>query len=343
MGRVKFIRHWRSEGLSPRYVYYTTVFFLLILLAGGAASAQSDYGAVLTVSRSGMEMRRVGTPQWFWLRQDAVTAFGVGDELRTNYAGRAYLQFLSAEMVLLPESTLQVLRFSREPEPALHIQITGRALLAVPNAAELGDFRLIGNDVQISTPAQRFGLEVRADAPDYVVVAAGTAGVEVLASGETLTLQENTGFRAQAAQLSPTITIRDVPINFARVEGALDGCAGRVATSGNRLLRVRSGPGDNFFYMGSIPNGSALQLMATSPGPGGLWYRFQFLSGFGWGFGALIDTDCQNLPDFPRDQIGVGRGVVLVQDYEIDVLAPFFGQPEDDVWFYRKLSGSEDE
>jgi hypothetical protein len=178
---------------------------------------------------------------------------------------------------------------------------------------------------------------VQAHSEEEVTIVSAEGLLGITLEGETISIDPHTGLRIRQNDADPPVTIpEDVPINFARIEGELDGCMGAIQTANDVLLRVRAGPSDQYFYMGSIPDSTPIQLMGTAPGPGGLWYRFQFLSDFGWALGAAIETDCTDLTQYPDFGVENAPGIVQVRDYEIPLLEPFFGMPEDDVWFFRQ-------
>jgi hypothetical protein len=327
-----------GEGLGVRLLNVLLVVLVSsFLTASTITHAQDDYAAALTITQPGVEILRVGTEQWIELPIDATTPFGVGDVLRTDNTGRAYLQVLDSELLVLPESQFELLAFDVGDggKASFEGYAEGRTVYHIPDASLFQQYSIRSPHLTVSQAAERFALESKADAPAYVVVASGEAVIEAL--GESVTLGADEGLQVSDA-VSPVVQIADVPINFARVESRLYGCAGVISTAGDVKLRVRAGPNDNFFYMGSIDDNTPVEMMGFAPGGGGDWYRIQFLSDFGWVLASVIESNCSDLTEYPRSGVVNPPGIVLVKDFEIPLLEPFFGQPTDDVWFYRRLN-----
>ena len=218
---------------------------------------------------------------------------------------------------------------------SFHFLVTGRSLHAVPDAAVFADYQLDAGQVAVTGPSAQFGVQTNAENVVTVVSAEGV--VEVAVGDDVIPVEPHMGLRVRDGEADPLVAIpEDVPINFARIEGELDGCPGAIQTANDVMLRVRAGPSDEFFYMGSIPDDTSVQLVGTAVGPGGRWYRFQFLSDFGWVTGRAIETDCSGLTEYPSYGIENAPGIVQVQSFELPLLEPFFGTPEDDVWFFRQ-------
>ena len=313
----------------------------LVISLPRASHAQDDYGATLIVMQGEVEIQRANTDAWISLPRDAVTPFGAGDRLRTDFRGRAYLNYADAETLILPNSTFDLLALGINADNALtlHAQLVGRTVHHIPADITWESYQFETASVTITQPAQRFGFQQNPDEPAYFVVDSGVATFDT--ATETSTLSGDEGVRVNLdASIDPIVSISNAPINFARVEGYLDGCDGVLKTAGDVLTRVRAGPSDEFFFMGSIASNTPVKIMGSAPGPGGLWYRIQFLSDFGWVSGELVQTQCDldALVQYTRAGVENAPGIVLVQDVEIALLEPFFGLPRDDVWFYRRLN-----
>ncbi|MFP4321378.1 MAG: hypothetical protein ACLFTK_02895 [Anaerolineales bacterium] len=308
------------------------------LLAPLHISAQSDdqRAGLLRVTQWGVEIQRAGTSEWLRLREGATTPVGVGDQVRTDRLGRALIRLEHATLLLLPASGLAVTRYQTAPDGRAEVtlQQTGRTVQHIPFPGQFVDYRVVAQRGELANPRGYVALDARPDTrTDYVVAANGA--VDVLVDEQTIRLTRDQGLRL-AQTPSEVIHLPEAPtINFARIEGWLDGCAGRINTDG-RLLRLRAGPGDDFFYMGNIRNETPVQIMGQAPGPGGLWYRIQYLSDFGWVLAELVTTDCTALREYPRDGVENAPGIVRWRARELPLLLPFYGLPDDDVWFYRR-------
>ena len=315
---------------------------IIILLMSIAPVSAQEFAMSVTIVQAGVEINRSNTDIWIRLQEGAVTPFGAGDRLRTDRTGRALLAFnngeSTTETLILPLSSLEILSFVDEggARANLHMLMTGRSIHAVADPGVFASYQLDAGQVVVTEPSARFGVQTNSEDVVYLVSAEGRLGVALL-DGETISVEGHTGLRVRGDEADPLVAIaEDVPINFARIEAELDGCPGTIQTANDVLLRVRAGPGDDFFYMGSIPDNSPIQLMGTAPGPGGRWYRFQFLSDFGWALGAAIETACTGLTEYPSFGVENAPGIVQVQDFEMPLLEPFFGVSENDVWFFRQ-------
>jgi hypothetical protein len=310
----------------------------ILLMTGFTTShAADEFAMSVTIVQSGVEINRQGTEVWIRLRENAVTPFGEGDRLRTDRTGRALLNFRDMHTLILPLSTLDIIRFddAGEGQADFQARVTGRSIHFVPDDTHFASYALEAANLVVTQASERFGIQTDAEGADYAVSASGTLGLTV-AEAEIL-IEAHTGVRVGDDEATPPVSIPDdVPINFARIEGELEGCPGVIQTANNVMLRVRAGPGDHFFYMGSIPDDTPIQLMGSAAGSGGTWYRFQFLADFGWVLGAAVESDCTGLTEYPSFGVENALGIVQVQDFEVDLLAPFFGMPGDDVWFYRQ-------
>ncbi|MEM6283544.1 MAG: SH3 domain-containing protein, partial [Chloroflexota bacterium] len=124
------------------------------------------------------------------------------------------------------------------------------------------------------------------------------------------------------------------PFSPAQVEGELYGCPGTVTTDG-RDLNARSGPGTANVQYGQFPDGAEVFVMGIVESGG--WYRVQYRSGFGWVQRlavTLMDPECE-LPTLPDDAFDVPNRVINPTERELELLAPFYGTPDDDPIFYH--------
>lgn len=316
-------------------------------LAGGAAQSQTlEYAGLLTIAYPDVEIRRVDTDIWFSLPQGAQTVFGIGDSLRTRRWGRAHLDLGldSASALILPQSAFTLEAFSGVgADVRLEMILIGRGVFEFPQSDYQMDYQISLGAHQINsadlTHASRLALWGGiGEQATYVVNDVGELWVNYL--DEETQLEPQTGYRLQPDEATPAMVDLIMPASFAHIESRLEGCEDQTTVTpvDGGLLRVRAGPGTDYFYMGSIETGEAVTLMGQSLADSGLWYRIRFLNDFGWVLASAVTTTCTNVPQLPPNFIAIQTGVVDVQAIELTLLEPFFGAAGRDVWFYRVLN-----
>ncbi|MDX2074785.1 MAG: SH3 domain-containing protein [bacterium] len=313
----------------------------LVLLAGvicliiAISQAQTDYAALLRVERDGVEILRANTQVWISLPVGAETPFGVGDTVRTDFFGRAWITFLDDTVAfVLPTSQLTLADFSVDEDQAAGVHITqlGRIIYEIPDMTPFADFRIITPHLHLITPAEHFAVQTTEDST-WVVVASG----EALVTDETENLQtslrigEGVGVRATEADFSPPIPL-EYPTTFAQLDGKIDGCAGVIDPRNRENLNVRVGPTRNYDVIGTFARGDVVQLMGQSPN--GERYRVVYKSHFGWILALEVRNACDNLPVYDYNTLERQYGVIAPSEDELRLLVPFFGLPEQDDWFY---------
>ncbi len=288
--RVKKVLGVRSLW-SYRWQLSCALVLLGSLMFAGSTSAQAttDSAAILTITYEGVGIQRVGTQAWLSLPKGAIAPVGTGDILKTNELGRAYLLFNGYEVLLLPNSQLEIVLYRSDE---LHLRVRGRSVHFAPPIA---GFSLETINTTLSDLPGHFALQSEPDR-DYWVVGAG----ELHLDGETLKRGE--GARVTSAGVE-AVDFPQGAVSFARIEGALDGCLGHVKTVQGVELRARGGPKTTFFFITAFDNGDPVQLMGYADTNNGRWYRVQVLSQFGWVLGAAIETTCTGLPDLGINQI----------------------------------------
>lgn len=317
--------------------------FLLSLLAisllglpwpSPGANADS-YAAVLTVTHSGVEIRRDQTERWLAPGYGAVMPFGPGDEVRTGAYGRALITFWDgAAMLLLPDSVfrLDALEVSGGKGTVLRGDLSGTAVHRLAATTGL-DYALGSERLAVASPAQWFATWTGPDQPASIAVAEGRAAITT-ADGRDLTIETGEGFLDSGPGAIPLAF--DPPWNAARIQGLLAGCPGLVDTVSDVPLRVRMGPGQGYVSMGGFDETQTVQIMAINASQG--WYRVQFLSSFGWILRAAVETDCVDLPVLPDDTIENPAFILDASDSELEWLRPFFGDYLRNLWFYQWTS-----
>jgi hypothetical protein len=327
------------KGMLCRACFTAAMMWLILSLTAPTA-AQNRYAAVLTVTYPGVELRRVNTEKWLTLPLDSQSPFGAGDVVRTDNRGRAYITFLdtAAETLLLPRTSYELRTFgAADGEPlALTVRLQGRAIQRIAADSAIKHYELETDRFVITQPALQFAVQTKA-AQATVMVAEGDTVVTV--NQQHITVTRGSGLRVK--EVPSPITALDAPLNFARLDGALDGCAGVVSTRVIGSLNVRTYASYSLEsdVIGSIDNDVRVPIMGITDRAGVPWYRVQFLNDFGWVTADSIKTDCKNLtplPNLPSDDL---TGVYDLSAFELAFLEPYYGRPQDNAWFFRNTKG----
>ena len=307
---------------------------LLGLIVVTGVSAQSPYSAVLRIMNTGVELRRLNTEAWLATRQNAEMPFGAGDVIRINNRGRALLTFWddqghSAEMMVLPYSTVEIMQFEVDAGTLrLQLRFAGQAGVQLGEGVRFAAFDIETDHGHVTQAAQHFAVQAN-DSATRVIVAVGAA--EVTGAGQTVTVASGEGVRVRdtAIQSSTALTY---PMNFAKLDSALDSCAGVANSTLYPSVNIRQGPGDGYDIIGEFINGDPVEILGTTPL--GDRYRVRFLSAFGWVVANGIEATCPDLPVFPYETLEQVYGVIGFTDADLRLLEPFFGLRRDDYLFY---------
>lgn len=297
--------------------------FLSLVCLVGLIQAQTTLAASVEITNDGAEIRLLNTDRWIGLSDGAVTAFGAGDVLRTNALGRLWLHFgENAHFLVLPNSELRLDSYSTE---SLEITFQGIGIFEAEAFSRLEIHMQAIDVIAVEGNAALFSAPRQAD---VVTVAQGSTTVlsgeheSVIAMGE--------GFRD--TDEGGTVNPITMPYSAARLIGELDGCTGIVDTGELQGVRVRTGAGRGYQQRGLIDNGAEAVLLGQTETSG--WTRIQFASGFAWITAYSLQSDCV-LPILPNDspEEDLTR-VVNADERELDLLAPYFGSPLFDGFFY---------
>lgn len=307
-----------------------------ICLIMAIAQAQTEYAALLRVDNGRVQILRANTQEWITLPVGAQAPFGVGDVVRTDFFGRAWITLLdeSATVFVLPTSDLTLLTFSATDDQRATVQFTqqGRVIYQVADHDRFADFRISTDHLTITQPADLFAVQVL-PTQTSVVIGAGRATITDN-TGNTrtaITATDNIGVRGTPVGLSAPIRLTP-PTTFAQLDGVLDGCIGVIQARNQQNLNVRVGPSERYDVIGTIPNGQTVPLMGVSPNRER--YRVVYKSHFGWILALEVRNRCDNLPVYGYNTLERQYGVLTPSEDELRLLAPFFGTPADDDWFY---------
>jgi len=313
---------------------FTTLLLVLLMISVYALAAQEatdSYAAVLRINAATVEVQRAGTERWLPLPATAEFAFGDGDSVRTDRYGRAWLNFaqvITLRALVMSESEARIGVYS--DSQVVVTLVSGRMAFTLDTTPTI--FQVIAGGAVIDTIAGNFAVQVTGET---IYVVASTGVINVHANGVNIPLSAGYGVRVGATN-SNLVELGE-RANFARIDGILDGCPGDIQARGEDALNVRVGPALSFDALGSIPNGTPVFLMAMNPRQER--YRIQFLSGFGWVLANGVVNRCANLPELPVSAV---EQIVRILDptaEELDILRPYFGEPDDDAIFYSILTG----
>lgn len=301
------------------------------------AQASGSYAAALHVLYTGVEVQRAGTEAWIAVRAGAQMPFGAGDQVRTLREGRALLIVAGTQpaglLLLLPESQAAVLAFEQgEDGLRFAAQVEGRLVGTTADTTAFADFSLETASAQVTVPSAHFAVQALPSLGTILVSAEGR--LEADAQGERIALEAG-----QGVQVHNTVSaVIDVPYpaSFARLDGLVNGCPGRVRARGALDLNVRVGPSLAYEAIGVLVNDTSVRLMAVSAF--GERYRIQYLSGYGTILASGVITTCRSLPVIPYSQVEAISAITAPSPQELALLRPFYGTPDDDPLFYRGIA-----
>ncbi len=316
--------------MQTRFALFIGAICLIIAIA----QAQTEYAALLRVDNGRVEMLRANTQEWITLPVGAHAPFGVGDVVRTDFFGRAWITLLddSATVFVLPTSDLSLLQFSADENQTAQVAIAqnGRVIYQLADSTRFTHFQIITDHLTVEQPATLFAVQTL-PTQTSVIVAEGEGIITQANTPTRIRAGQNIGVRANQTGISAPVRLSN-PTTFAQLDGVLDGCVGVIQTRNQLDLNVRLGPTENYEVIGTIRNGETVYLMGVSPNAER--YRVVYKSHFGWILALEVQNNCQHLPVFAYNTLERQYGVFAPSDDEQRLLAPFFGLPADDDWFY---------
>lgn len=309
---------------------------LLWMLLHGVSASQENIAIVPMAVYDRVEIRRANTSLWLHLRPEMDVPFGPGDMLRTDNTGRALLNFAGKfEALLLPNSTFSLENFalSAEEQVRFAARLSGHLIQRANGETEFEQYQLVTDRLTLVSAPLNFAVWDQDGQLAAVTIAEGSGSIRV--NEQIFTLEAEEGLLvdlegwAVSGSMSP-------PLNAARLEGILFGCPGQINTVDGVNVNVRVGPGLDFTVVGNIADQQPVQIMGVNRG--GTWYRIQAFSGFGWQRANLIEADCPDAPLISGRAVELNVGIFGITPDELLLLAPFYGPPEEDLWFYRSFS-----
>ncbi|MCL4252627.1 MAG: SH3 domain-containing protein [Anaerolineae bacterium] len=305
-----------------------------ICLIIAIAQAQTEYAALLRVDSGEVQILRANTQDWLSLPVGAEAPLGVGDVVRTDFFGRAWITLLdeSATVFVLPTSDLTLSQFSADENQTAQVAFSqnGRVIYDVADSTRFTSFQVITDYLTVWQPADLFAVQTL-EGQTSVIVADGEAIITQQNTRARISATPNIGVRANPMGISAPIRLTN-PTTFAQLDGVLDGCVGVIQTRNQRDLNVRVGPTENYDVIGTIRNGDAVAIVGISPN--GERYRVVYESHFGWILALEVRSTCDNLPVYDYNTLERQYGVIAPSADEQRLLTPFFGLPTDDDWFY---------
>jgi hypothetical protein len=306
------------------------------MMVGALSSvyAQSpDYALSARVVNPGVTYSIVSGVGTFALREDTVVAVTAGDTLTTDRDGRVYLLFADQlEVLLLPNSRLEVLENRGTPETGLVLRLRLEGHIVSRNVSSQPDMlqlEVLIRETVVRSNDGWFALWSDIEGGVVATVSDGMVTVETGAESQSLTRGQGMTMIADDVR----VTAMDRPYNGARLVGLISGCDGQVEIVTD-VLNIRAGTTPGYTVIGYLDDGATVRLMGVTES--GVWYRIQRYSGFGWVLANGVRTDCP-LPEYPNQFGENNRELFNVETIELDLLTPFYGTFESDVWFYRWL------
>ncbi|HEX2618926.1 MAG TPA: SH3 domain-containing protein [Phototrophicaceae bacterium] len=337
--------------MKPRQIRLKWLILLLAALATGSLSSAEQktaqnqpLAAILTIQYPGVSVQLVDTSQWLPLPQDASAPLTSGDSIQTNENGRALLTFGGQfEILLMQNSTFMLTTYQQETDQDKTISFeatlnghliqhmfTRQTLIALPPL----DYHLNAGNMVIDQPATQFAVWSDFEATPVITVADDTDGsAEVVVEDKTYDIKTGNAFLIHDDQ--PQVLTLDEPYSAARLIGDNFGCPGQVNAGKEVSLNVRVGPGRGYTIIGYILNGAPVRVVGITDT--GDWYRVQKFTGFGWVEALSVINQCEDLPTYPRSTQEMNSQAFVVLPDELPLMFPFYGDPLDNLWFYRSV------
>jgi hypothetical protein len=298
-----------------------------------------DYAAVLEVIYEDVHIQRQNTLEWIPMRTGATMPIGVGDSIRTNTQGRAFIRFDDVLTILvMPSTQLTIETLHLTPQGQLSITLTSDGLILhqIHDDSQIAEYHLrVDDTLSIHQPAQTFATWLAPNANSYILVETGTLSLND--AGQTVSIDAGQGYGTDYPEV---ITLEGRPLNNTALIAQVDGCIARVNTTENRNLTVRNAPTLNSQIVGFIPNRSQIELVGVSADE--QRFRARYYNSLGWVEQLGVDSTCTELPIYPLDTIEFYREMVNITDEEYIFTLPFFGQLSDDPLLYRFLENAPD-
>lgn len=304
--------------------------FLLLLLGIviSTTQAQAVLAGVIEITYVGTEIRLSDTIQWKAMRRNASGPIAAGDQIRTNSFGRALLTFgTDTTILLLPDSAFTLEEFVDDGENLqIQARVDGTAVIEVGDNVQvtLESFNL----TVTSTEASHWAFWSDRVFTDAVTVARGQVQV-ISRDKRAYPLGAGQGFRYMPS--GSQVANIEAPYNRARLIAALDvTCYGTVRTRSDATLRTGAGTG--YSERGFVRETGTYPLLERTRT--GYWIRIQYGSAFGWVIADIVDIPCF-LPLSDDDTAEAPlRRVFRPTERELELLTPFFGNLDDDPFFY---------
>lgn len=312
------------------------IFVLLMAVFLGGTAAQADQlAATLTAIYAPLDFLRTETSDSFRIRPGQLIVVGAGDTISTGREGRAIIDFNGLFQILLfPQATLSIHEFGFDDGTArFSATLVGRAAQVNAAGTRFSRYQLAAGAFTIDAPAAVFGIWANSGETQYVMVWEGNLGVV----GQTQPIPAGSGLRAGDSGLQVVAIPQTDYINPARLEATRASCTAQVKTVDDLNLTVRFGPGSGFSAIGYIRPNQDITLVAINENRNR--YRVQRFSGFGWveTGGLILSPDCDRLPVLSNLFSESNEQFLQVEDQELPFLTPFYGPPEENLWFYRTL------
>ncbi len=267
-----------------------------------AYSQSQQLAAQLLVNDATVEVKRANTNAWVPVR--AETIISAGDQIRTDEAGHASIDFLFIDltMEIEPATTARIIRYAEingQTEVVIQIdQGYTSQIYQAESTTQNYQMRLPGMILAMDTSASH----VRVEDNKRSAVLVDEGSVRAIAINEEVPIEKGFGVRSPVDErLSEVVEALD----FAQLDARLDGCAGTATPEGDFSFNVRMGPSENAPRIGTISATNINRYFGQTADAA--WYRIPFGGYYGWFSAELaeieVDPECGEMRSFGEDHL----------------------------------------
>jgi|GEM_PF-4749451 len=296
-----------------------------------SAQQINDLAIPLHVMFEGAYIQRTNTSDELPLQYDALSPLGQGDRIRTNNTGRILIEFPNlGQLYILPNTSLKVIKLQLTQTNSVIFEATvdGRIIQITPSNTTFEFYKLHVGDFALTNPAHHFLIDT-STSMDAVIVSAGTATLH--SQNQDITISENRGFMIDNDQAMTHEMI--APMNATQLLARNANCQGIVENQKDHEVNVRVGADNESDILSVLSDKTEVNITGISQSKNRL--QIQFFSHLGWVFAPSIQFTCDKLQSFSDNHRQNIHTIQAVSQTELAILAPYYGMPNEDYWFYR--------